>query len=267
MDNLLIFKAVKDPAMDIMRENKILASFTISNAMRKLSEVSASDASKLLRANNVMGKIYIESSFNSNFIILDGNTTRGKRYKSYASIKDGLIDWLMGFKSSLIQGVWDINTICQNLKNPEFNLTNLKPYIDAYQLDKIDDIVFEDLFPTGQMVVEVPVSETFAEKFQKLAGYNSTLPKPAAVSKEIEYKPEVEKRVLTYTAGERAVVYGANLYKKAMDRIPNRAFTGNVWLYDGRMVNGRYAVVIVKSNVSKKGEGFIDGYINKADLQ
>ena len=137
MDNLAILKAVKEPAMELMRESKILASFTISNAMYILNKISSQDADTLLKANNVMGKVYINSTYNTDFVFLDGKYGRGKRYKTYLSIKDGLKDWLMGFKSSYIQGVWDIHSICQKLANPDFNLTNLKPFIDAYQLDKI----------------------------------------------------------------------------------------------------------------------------------
>lgn len=267
MDNLTILKAVRDPAIEIMKESKILASFTISNAMYVLNKMTAQDATTLLNANNVMAKAYTESSYNTDFVLLDGTYGRGKRYKTYTSVKSGLIDWLMGFKSSYIQGVWDIHTICQKLKNTEFNLTNLKPFIDAYQLDKIDDIGFEELFPTGKTVVEVPVSESFANKIQKLSGYNGTLPELAPVTKEIKYKPEKEERILNYTAGERCIVYGANLYESAISRTPIRAVTGNVWLYDGKQINGRYAVVTIKGNVGKKGEGFIDGYIKKSELK
>lgn len=267
MDNLELIKKIKKPAMEVMKENEILASFTIACAMNRLSKFSERDSLTLINANNVMGKTFIQSSYNNDFVSLDGKASRGKRYKVYYTIKECIIDWLMGFKSSLIQGVWDISKICQKLSNKDFNLTALKPFIDAYQLDKIDDSVFEELYPSGQTIIEVPVSESFAYKYQQLSGYNGILPEPQSTLKEVSFKKkEEEQRALTYTAGEKATASGANLYKSYTDRVPYRAYSGNVWLYDGKLINGRYAVVLKKDSIGKE-KGFIDGYIKKSELK
>lgn len=266
MDNLELVKAMRKPAMEIMKEKRILASFTIACALDKLNSIPEEDAATLFRANNVMAKVFIKSSYNSDFVFLESTQNRGKRFKVYDSIKDAIIDWLMGFKSYNIYNVYDISTICSRLSNKEYNLTALKPYIDAYQLDKIDEIVFEEIFPSGQTVVEVPISETFVRKFQQLSGYNGTLPYPQEVVKETILKEEETVRVLSYTSGEKAITYGANLYKSYTDKIPYRAYTGNVWLYDGKLMNDRYAVVLKKDSIGKD-KSFIDGYIKKSELQ
>ena len=93
MDNLTILKAVRDPAIEIMKESKILASFTISNAMYVLNKMTAQDATTLLNANNVMAKAYTESSYNTDFVLLDG---RMEEEKDIRHIHQSNLDLLIG---------------------------------------------------------------------------------------------------------------------------------------------------------------------------
>lgn len=261
MDNLEVVKALKEPAIEIMKEKRILASFVISSALYFLSTVSEEDSKTLFAANNVMMRT-AGKKFNNDIVFLE--SVRGKRYKVYPDHISCIKDWLLSFRSSTIREVWNFDILINRLTNKEYTKANLKPLIDAYKLDDIDKEVLEKLYPSNQNLIEVPVTETKTIKYQQLAGYNDTLPEPKPVSKVTS--AHKEPRMFTYSKGEKSIVRAANIFADPTSRVAGRSFTGNVWLYDGICRNGRYAIVTNKTSLTKD-RSFIDGYIKKEQLK
>lgn len=263
MDNLQVVKAVKKPAIEVMKEKKVLASFIIAASIHHMNTVSEDDAGVLLKANNVM-KRKAGKKFNDDTVVL--NNERGSRYKKYDSVEDCIEDWLLSFRSSLIKEVWDLDKVFSKLNNKEYSKSNLQQYVDAYKLTDIDKEALAELYPPNQNVVEVPVNVAAANEittYQTMAGYKPKAPAGTVISKR--QRPEPAKPV-TYSKGDKFVVRNVNIFYDPNKGVANRSFTGNVWLYDGMLRNGKYAIVTNKDNIGR-GKDYIDGYIKKIDLK
>lgn len=262
MDNLDIVKKIKDPAIRIMKNKKILASFTISAALYYLNSVPVEDSLTLYNANNIM-KRKASEKYNEDFILL--SSARGVRFKKYDTIYEGIEDWLITFRSYTIEEMWDFDAIIRTLRNKEFTKANLQQYVDAYKLKDIDVTTLDQMYPRSQTIVEIPASLVSDTQFyQQMSGYTPKVSPKASISKT----PPVEKPkpvIKQYIRGEKFVTKGANIFKDDRSNTASRSFTGNVWLYDGKQRNGRYAVVFNKSNINMD-KTFIDGYIKKSDL-
>lgn len=263
MDNLSIIKVLKTPAITAMKNKKILASFIISSSLYYLNSVSESDAVKLCNAHNIM-KRKASSKYNNDFILLDSPNERGYRFKTYESYEDCIDDWLLTFRSGRIRQVWDFNTAISRLSNKEFTKANLLPLVKAYKLTDIDKEVLNELYPSNQTIVEVPSPRSNAAIYQKMSGYTPAVSANSAVNKEAP-KPAENVKTATYSKGELFSVSCANIFGDAISSTAIRSHSGNVWLYDGKMVNDRYAIVVNKEHL-EKGKEFIDGYIKKTDL-
>lgn len=263
MDNLSLVKALKAPATNIMKERKILASFIIASALYYLNSVSESDAATLYNVNNVM-KRKANNRYNEDFIILDSPNERGFRFKVYSSHEECIEDWLLSFRSSHIRQIWDFNTAIRKLTNKEFTKNNLQPYVDAYKLSDIDKEVLSEMYPSNQSIIEVPALRSNADVYQKMSGYKPSISPLSAINKEAP-EPAVKIEPPKYIKGELFTVRYVNIFSNANSSTAIRSFTGNVWLYDGVLNNGRYAIVVNKEHLDK-GKDFIDGYIKKTDL-
>lgn len=260
MDNLSILKTIRKEAIETMKEKKILASFTIASAMYFMNTVSEDDAKKLIGANNFM-KRKAGKKFNEDTIFIDSD--RGVRYKSYDTVQDCINDWLLSFRSSIIKEVWDFDALINKLSNKEYTKANLQIYVDAYKLTDMDKKVLEEMYPPSQSIVEVDVLPTTTSTYQQLSGYKSVNTPIGKVSKR-ERPPKTPEKV-TFDKGSKFVVRYANIYKDPGSSTPVRCFSGNVWVCNSNLINGRYAITTNKNNVNK-GKDFIDGYIKKSDL-
>lgn len=270
MDNLKVVEALRKPASEVMKTKKILASFIIASSLYYLNSVTENDAAVLFRVKNIMKRKCIKR-YNSDFIVLESEKERGKLFKQYDSYEDCIYDWLLGFRSSLIREIWDFDTLIRKLSNPDFTKANLKPYIDAYKLNEFDKEILSEMYCSQQTnIIEANAVSKNARVYQDLTGYKSSIPIDKPVSK-VNKQPETpkkakEKRVLKYTKNERCIVKSANLFADVGSNTAKRSFSGNVWLYDGNEVNGRYAVVLNKDHLNK-GREYIDGYIKKHELK
>ena len=68
------------------------------------------------------------------------------------------------------------------------------------------------------------------------------------------------------TPGSMIVCDGMNLYYKAKDTRPGRVIDGEYYIYDGKNVNGRYAICM-KPEFAAKVPTAIIGYINIKDIK
>lgn len=260
MDNLSILKSIRKEAIEIMKEKKILASFTIASAMYFMNTVNEDDAKRLIGANNFM-KRKAGKKYNEDTITLDSD--KSVKYKSYDSAEACINDWLLTFRSSTIREVWDFDTVISKLSNAEYTKANLQMYVDAYKLTDMDKKILDEMYPPTQSIVEVDTLPVTTSTYQQLSGYKSTNMPIGKVSKR--ERPPKKPDHITFNKGNKFMVRTTNIYKTAGSSVPTRCFSGNVWLHSSTEINGRYAVVTKKENVNK-GKDFIDGYIRKSDL-
>lgn len=68
------------------------------------------------------------------------------------------------------------------------------------------------------------------------------------------------------TPGAKIILSGMNLYYKAKDTRPGRVIDGEYYIYDGKVVNGRYAIC-VKPEFAAKVPTAIIGWINVKDIK
>lgn len=265
MDNLSIVKALKEPAINIMKEKKILASFIISAALYYLNTVSESDAVILCSAHNIM-KRKTSKMYNSDFVTLDGNAERGYRFRLFSSYEDCINDWLLSFRSGHIRQIYDFDSVVKMLNDKTLSKNNLKPFVEAYKLEEIDKIALDIMYPKNQSIIELPSSKSSnAAVYQEMSGYKPEVnTSKTGIYKEAP-KQTVKQQPKSYNKGSMFTVKYANIFATHKDKTATRSFKGNVWLYDGVLINGRYSVVINKENLGR-GRDYIDGYIKKSDL-
>lgn len=68
------------------------------------------------------------------------------------------------------------------------------------------------------------------------------------------------------TSGALVKCSGLNLYYKANDKRPGRSIDGDYYIYDGKLVNGRYAICM-KPEFANKVPTAIIGWINDKDIK
>lgn len=267
MDNLQILKTAKKAAIKAMKEKKILASFIIASSMYYMNSTTEKNAKTLFDANNIMKK-KCGKNFNEDSVVLDGDKERGVRYKSYDSISDCINDWLLSFRSSTIREIWDLDTAISKVANKDLSKVNLQPFVDAYKLTDIDKEVLSELYPSNQSVVEVPTVLSNTEAYQQLSGYRAkdTRARIPGASKRQRKVETTASDKSSFEKGGKFMVKNVNIFCDPGASVASRCFSGNVWLYNGMLINGKYAIVTNKSNLDKSKE-FIDGYIKKTDLK
>lgn len=68
------------------------------------------------------------------------------------------------------------------------------------------------------------------------------------------------------TPGAKVILSGMNLYYKCKDNRPGRVIDGEYYIYDGKVVNGRYAIC-AKPEFASKVPTAIIGWINVKDIK
>ena len=70
----------------------------------------------------------------------------------------------------------------------------------------------------------------------------------------------------TMNLEEAIELNGHNIYAKPRDKFPSRAISGTFYLYDGKPVNGRYAICLKREFVGESTNCIV-GYVNGKDLK
>lgn len=66
-------------------------------------------------------------------------------------------------------------------------------------------------------------------------------------------------------AGSKIICNNLNMYYKVNDKRPGRTISGDYYLYDGKIVNGRYAIC-VKPELALNNSRVVLGFVNVKDL-
>ena len=72
----------------------------------------------------------------------------------------------------------------------------------------------------------------------------------------------------TLTKGSKITLKGAKLYVSSGGQVPVNTLSGNYYLYDGKLVSGRYRITTSKSNCGRTPVGlYVTGWVNKGDIK
>ena len=70
------------------------------------------------------------------------------------------------------------------------------------------------------------------------------------------------------TKGSKITLKGAKLYVSSGGQVPVNTLSGNYYLYDGKLVSGRYRITTSKSNCGRTPVGlYVTGWVNKSDIK
>ena len=273
MDRLEIIDLVKPAAIETMQNRRILASILIAES------VMISDSKREILYNNPLDlrsvktdKLFVFNSIEECFECF---------------VEMGII--ANGYKNVL--GNYTYRSVAKSLRLGD-KINTIIEIIEAYQLDKIDMKVLNDMYNGKRTIIEIDstpfidlyrVRKSFMDKTEKIAtfdideakkvcdewlGYSvfNSRGKPIyvnALTEEVKAKMDLEEHVpaIVPKTGSKIHLNAVNLYKSPDDTVPSRSITGDYYIYSAKKYNGRYMVVKSAEDLSK-GTDYIIGYIN-----
>lgn len=131
-----------------------------------------------------------------------------------------------------------------------------KPSVDMYTVK----------MPDGTELNKTTNLEDAKEEKMKVAGsviYNSRGAIVDGISKSKESDSIISTLLI---AGSKVVCNNLNMYYKLHDTRPGRTISGEYYLFDGKEVNGRYALCLKPEFVVKEPNTII-GFVNAKDLK
>ena len=152
------------------------------------------------------------------------------------------------------------------------NKNNIRKYYEAYSLDKVDKEVLDEIIDKSKNIIDIPEEEV--KDIVKQCDLTPDTIQPeqeqikeetATINKNIVTINKTKNKIRTYNKGDKYIVNSVNLYDKLNSTIASRSYTGPVYIYAARCINHRYPVVFKKETLNATSE-YIDGYINKKDL-
>lgn len=276
MNRLDIIKQVKQAAIDVMQDRKVLASVLIAESIllsEKHEQIIANNPLRLRNMKNdmLMGFNSIEDCYN--FFI------------DYGIIENG--------RKNII-GNYNYKSLVRSLKLDETTENSIIEIIEAYKLNDIDNQVLSDIYDGKRTIVEIDgepfidcyrVREAFGsdkteilttfnkeeaiEECKKYFGYSvfNSKGKPIftnALTPELKAKMELEERVAVVPKnGSKVYLNAVNLYESPDSKVPIRSVTGFYYICGTKRYNNRYMITNKLEYVGDKN--LIIGYINDSD--
>ena len=274
MINLELVNKISESAKNIMKSEKILASYITAAGIEVLNKESEKDLNTLVEYNNIF-KITTKDINNS--FILEANKNKGKKFIKYENIEECIIDWINTLKNiDKFKELWDFESFVslshKLYNNTQMNKNNIRKYYEAYSLDKVDKEVLDEIIDKSKNIIDIPEEEV--KDIVKQCDLTPDTIQPeqeqikeetATINKNIVTINKTKNKIRTYNKGDKYIVNSVNLYDKLNSTIASRSYTGPVYIYAARCINHRYPVVFKKETLNATSE-YIDGYINKKDL-
>lgn len=112
--------------------------------------------------------------------------------------------------------------------------------------------------------------KSYALNYSRISGYG----RPKYDSEPVEQKPAVmekqteqKKTIAVPKAGQVLNLNKAELFSGAYASVPVRAISGTYYLYDAKLINGKYRITNKQPNVGKKPAFlFVTGYVDKGEI-
>lgn len=273
MNRLDIIKQVKGPAIEVMQDRRVLASFLIAECIvnsESHTEISGNNPLRLkdYKTDVLLAFDSIEDCFN--FFIDSGIITSGR---------------------SNVFGNYDYKSLIKSLRlGPAGN--SLIEIIEAYKLNDIDLDVMYDMYEGKRTIVEIDkepfidhyrVREAFGSNeilstfdrdeaiatCKKYYGYSVFNSRGQAIftnalTPELKAKMEMQEKIVSIPkAGNKIYLNSVNLYEKPDSKSPIRAITGFYYISDNKRYNNRYMITNKPEYIGNSN--FILGYINESD--
>lgn len=274
MERKDIIQQVKQAAIDVMQDRRVLASVLIAESILISENYSEITGNNPLRMKNLRTERFlifntIEECFN--YFIDNGIIENGRRN---------------------IIGNNNYKLLVKSLRLDNTTENSLIEIIQSYKLYEIDEKVISDMYDGRRTVVEID-NEPFMDFYRVREAYGSdkkeifsSFSKEEAIKEcnkyygysvfnsrgkcvytnaltpEAKAKIEFEKKISTGPKfGEKVQLNNVNLYENPDSKTPCRCITGEYYICDSKRYNNRFAI----TNKIDDSGFFITGYINEID--
>ena len=276
MNRLEIIKLVKQPAVDVMQDRRILASLLIAEC------VLISEPHKEIVGNNPLRMKNLKTD-----MLLSFNSIE-ECFNHF--IDSGIID----NKRSNIIGNYDYKSLVKSLRLGDTNENSIIEIIESYKLHEIDLDVIHNMYDGKRTFVEIN-REPFIDFYRVRKAFGSdrteilsTFDKNEAIAKcknyygysvfnskgetifsnaltpELKAKMELHEKVVAIPKlGSKVYLNATNLYETPDSKVPLRSITGFYYVCDNKRYNNRYMITNKPENIGNTN--FILGYINDTD--
>lgn len=278
MNRLDIIKQVKEAAINVMQDRRVLASILIAESIlisEPYKEIIANNPLRMrnLKTDILFGFNNIEDCFNY--------------FIDYGIIENGRRD---------IIGNYNYKSLVKFLRVGESNENSLIEIIESYKLYEIDQEIIQNMYDGRRTVIEID-SEPFIDCYRVRKAFGSdrteklvTFDKDEAIKEckkyfgysvfnskgkaiytneltpEIKAKIELEEKVsVSPKLGSKVYLNSVNIYERPDSKVPTRAVTGYYYISDSKRYNKRYMITNKPEYIGNSN--FILGYINDSDKQ
>lgn len=272
MEKSELIDLIKVPAVNVMKEKKVLASIIIAESIRILfTDDMVTCYSDLVAGNNPMA-VEAPKGYNGETIY---NEKKKVLYRTYDSLEEGISNYITlneKEKFDKIKEVYDYAEALSKLASKFYDTKDLKTYIEAYRLYDIDNAQVKKMYSGSRNVIEHVGRNSVVMTLRDMANIHDGVGvgKTKTVT-ERENRQRMEReiknnRIATpLKAGTKLSLHSVNLYKNLDINIPTRAITGVYYLMDGKCVYERYAIVMKPEYVKKPQ--YVLGYIDASDIK
>lgn len=276
MNRLDIIKQVKQSAIDVMQDRKVLASLLIAES------VLISEHYDKITGNNPLGLKDYTTNMLLNFESIE------KCFNFFIDV--GIIE--NGRKN--IIGNYNYKSIVKMLRLDETTSNSIIEIIEAYKLNDIDKQILSDMYNGKRTVVEID-GEPFIDCYRVRQAFGSdrteilmTFDKNEAINEckkyygysvfnskgkpiftnqltpELKAKMELEERIATVPKnGSKVYLNAVNLYDSPDSKAPIRSVTGFYYVCGAKRYRNRYMITDKPEHIGDKN--YIVGYINDSD--
>lgn len=277
MDRIDIINKVKQPAMDVMYDRRVLASVLIAES------VLISEQYKDIYGNNPLR-------------VRSAKTDSLLAFKSIEDCFNFFIDvGIIENGRNNIIGNYNYKYLVKSLRLGDTNENSLIEIIESYKLNEIDQQVLLNKYDGRKTVVEID-SEPFIDFYRvreafgsdrteifssfnkeeaineckKYYGYSVFNSKGKAIftnslTPELKAKMELQEKVTSdnkVNAGTKITLNAVNLYERPDSKVPIRCITGEYYISDNKRYNNRYMITNKPEYI---GSAHVIGYINESD--
>lgn len=276
MNRLYIIKQVKQSAVEVMQDRRVLASLLIAESVLISENYESIIGNNPLRLKNidndmVIGFDSIEDCYN--FFIDRGIVENGREN---------------------IIGNYNYKSLVKLLRFDNSTCNSIIEIIEAYKLNDIDKQVLDNMYDGKRTVVEIN-GEPFIDCYRVREAFGSdrteilmTFDKDEAISEckkyygysvfnsrgkaiftnqltpELKAKMELEEKVAAVPKnGSKVYLNAVNLYETPDSKIPTRSVTGFYYICGAQRYKNRYMITDKPEYIGDKS--LILGYINDSD--
>lgn len=278
MNRIDIINQVKQAAINVMQDRRVLASVLIAESVlisEPYKEITANNPFRFrsIKTDALLGFKSLEDCFNH-------------------FIDSGIIE---NGRSNII-GNYDYKSLVKLLRLGETNENSLIEIIESYKLNEIDLEIIHNMYDGRRTMVEIN-TEPFIDCYKVRAAFGSdkteklvTFDKQEAIEECKKYygysvfnsrgkvvfdnqltekkkaKIELDDKVNTsINLGTKIYLNCVNLYETPDSKIPSRSITGFYFISDNKRYNNRYMITNKPENVGNAI--YTLGYINASDKQ